>query len=77
MKGNSGKFYNVGAKKDLFKAWALVNLEFSRAFMNALETGKSFRAVLQYDTENNNIEMDFFSTDHQPLPCEDRSIQEC
>lgn len=74
MEGN--RFYNVGAKKDLFKAWALVNMEFSRAFMNALETGKSFRAVLEYDTESNNIEIDFFSKDHQPLPCGDRNNQE-
>ena len=65
MKESTKAFYEVGAKKDLFKAWALVNMEFSRAFMNALETGKNFRAVLEYDTERNNIEIDFFNKDHQ------------
>ena len=33
MKESTKAFYEAGAKRDLFKAWAMVNMEFSRAFM--------------------------------------------
>ena len=77
MKESTKAFYEAGAKRDLFKVWAMVNMEFSRAVMCALETEKSFRAVLEYDAEAVNVEMKFFNTDHPQSPYGDRSIQEC
>ena len=74
-KENADKFYESGAKKELFNAWVMVNMEFSKAFMNALETGKDFRAVLKYNAEDKNVNIEFFNMDRLHKPYEVHSNQ--
>lgn len=41
-----------------------VNFEFATAMAAGLESGKSFRAVLEYDADSKWTEVEIFKTDH-------------